>query len=152
MPRSSDVDVVGWQTRGEPPTDLVGAVFPSDRLVIQRNGVLVFYHDKERAPLDRAPLTDDTEASRARGTRTGVLYRNEDPTGVSGTGVVADFAEFSNGWVIQEWRNEENGNLETRDIRDSGMNFRPSISLAVRIHGHNGRTEYVYDNGEVARP
>ena len=144
MPRKSDVDVRPYEM--DDGTVLAGAVFPSGRVVVYREDLLMFYHDE-----DRLPLRQSNHLEKWKRPRTGVGYRTEDVTGVSGEGVVFDFAHFPQGWVVQEWRNEQNDGLETRNARDSGMDFRPSMSLAVQIHGHNGGTEYVYDNGEVAQ-
>lgn len=142
MPRDSRIEVVGRRTADG--MELAGGVYPSGRLVIEKERMVVIYPDADAAPFEAIPLAD------ASVIRPGVMYREEDESGVSGTGVVADFAEFPNGQVVQEWRNEENGNLETRGIHDSGIDIRPTIDMAVQIHGHGGRTKYRYDDGEVA--
>lgn len=145
MPRSSLVRV-GAELRTPVSRPAPAAKFPSGRIVAEYPHRLVLRDDPDTAVgLEDVQLLDDPDALRP-----GVLYRKVDQSGVSGTGVVADFVEFPSGRVVQEWRNEENGNLETRGIRDSGVDFRPSMELAVRIHGHGGNTEYVYDGGEVA--
>lgn len=147
MPRRSQATV---QARRTPKGTLLPAVeFPSGRLVVQNSGTILFYDDAAQAPLIPVPVDRLNSNEQPR---TGVINRIEDQSGVSGTGVVADFVEFPTGWVIQEWRNEDNPGLETDGPRDSGMDFRPSMSMAVQIHGHKGRTEYLYDNGEVAEP
>lgn len=62
------------------------------------------------------------------------LERNTDYSGISGTGVVAEGAEFPNGQVIIKW-----------------LGDRPSLVLwqsmahAESVHGHNGGTEFVYE-------
>lgn len=143
MPRKSEVTVRPYEMKDG--TVLAGAVFPTGRVVVFREDLLMFYHDEDRLPLERASLLPVEKRP-----RTGVGYRTEDVSGVSGEGVVFDFAHFPVGWVVQEWRNDDNPGMETDGPRDSGMDFRPSMQLAVQIHGHNGGTEYVYDNGEVA--
>lgn len=125
--------------------EFAAALFPSGRVVVNRRGELYIYQNE-----DRCPLEEDGPQKPAN-TRPGVLYRHEDQSGVSGTGVVADFVRFPDGSVVQEWRNEANPNLDA-EKRDSGIDFRPSMSIAVQIHGHKGRTEYIYDNGEVVQP
>lgn len=125
--------------------EFAAAIFPSGRIVLHRPETLVFYTTVDRCPVPR----DGPE--KPENTRTGIMYRKADQTGISGTGVVADFVRFSDGSVVQEWRNEGNPNLETPDgVQSSGLDFRPTLQIAVQIHGHNGRTEYVFDNGEVA--
>lgn len=123
--------------------ELPAAKLPSGRVTVQSNGTILFYADADACPLEE-------DWTKQPNHRAGVLYRREDQSGVSGTGVVADFAEFPSGYVVQEWRNENNPGLDAEGPLDSGVDFRPSMSLAVQIHGHNGRTEYVYDNGEIA--
>lgn len=59
--------------------------------------------------------------------------RNEDPTGVSGTGPVAEGVEFSDGKVAIRWM----GRYQSTVIWDS-------IEAAVAIHGHDGKTEIQY--------
>lgn len=61
------------------------------------------------------------------------VYRSEDVSGVSGTGVVAEGVEFSNGKVAVSWL----GELTSIEIHDSIDNF-------VTIHGHGGRTNVVW--------
>lgn len=59
-----------------------------------------------------------------------VLVRHEDPTGVSGTGEVAEGVEFSDGWVVVHWPSEypsSSVHLSVDDVRC--------------VHGHNGDTE-----------
>lgn len=140
--RKSDVRVETRTTDGG--REMAAAVFPSGRVALKDNGTLVFYDTIERCPATR----ETTELP--SNVRTGVLFRREDQSGVSGTGVVADFVRFADGTVVQEWRNEENPSLDTSGVDSSGLDFRPSMGLAVQIHGHNGSTEYVYDNGEIA--
>jgi hypothetical protein len=144
MPRKSNVTVRPYEMADG--TVLAGVVFPTGRVVVYREDLLMFYHDETRVPLKQGSLL----RKQAR-PRTGVGYRTRDVTGVSGEGVVFDFAHFPTGWVVQEWRNQQRSGDGTRHARDSGMDFRPSMRLAVKIHGHNGATEYVYDNGEVAQ-
>lgn len=63
---------------------------------------------------------------------TGVLRRHRDPSNVSGTGDVAEFAEFSDGAVAVRWPGDHPSTAAWNDIRD--VEF---------IHGHQGATEIV---------
>jgi hypothetical protein len=57
------------------------------------------------------------------------LLRNEDPSGVSGTGHVAEGVQFRDGTVVLRWRSRH---LSTAIYDD--------ISTVVEIHGHDGST------------
>lgn len=58
-----------------------------------------------------------------------ILRRNEDVSGLSGTGVVVEGVEFSNGWVALTWRTPL-----------TSVCFYPSVKVAAEIHGHEGAT------------
>lgn len=61
-----------------------------------------------------------------------VLYRREDETGVSGTGVVAEGVMFDSGLIAVSWLTERTSIAVYRSMDD------------VRaIHGHGGNTEVV---------
>ena len=66
--------------------------------------------------------------------RTFHLQRNEDETGVSGTGIVAEGVEFSNGVCILCWLDE----LLSLKIYNS-------IEDVERIHGHKGKTNIIFN-------
>lgn len=57
------------------------------------------------------------------------LRRLEDETGISGTGIVTEGVQFSNGNCVMRW-------LTTT----TSVAFYNSIEDVVLIHGHNGRT------------
>ena len=57
------------------------------------------------------------------------LYRAEDETGISGTGIVADGVEFNDGAAILHWRGE------TASTTVFG-----SLSDVLKVHGHGGKT------------
>jgi hypothetical protein len=57
------------------------------------------------------------------------LERLEDVSGVSGTGVVVEGVEFSDGTCAYRWIS----NCATTVIADS-------IEIVERVHGHDGRT------------
>ena len=63
------------------------------------------------------------------------LNRKQDETGVSGTGVVAEGIQFSNGVCVLCWLNEM-----------LSLKIYNVIGDVQRIHGHNGQTEIVWHN------
>ena len=66
--------------------------------------------------------------------RTFRLVRKEDVSGVSGTGVIAEGVEWENKRVTLSWL----GKHHTTENLDS-------IQEVEDIHGHEGRTEVVWD-------
>lgn len=62
------------------------------------------------------------------------LVRNEDETGISGTGVVAEGVEFSNGMCAMTWLTSMHS-----------VAVYPNVRQLEAIHGHNGRTLVVFD-------
>lgn len=66
------------------------------------------------------------------------LVRDQDVTGVSGTGIVAQGVRFETGWVALTWLTEI-----------TSMAFYPSIGNVEHIHGHNGTTRIVWLDAEV---
>lgn len=58
-----------------------------------------------------------------------VLNRKEDATGTSGTGVVAEGIEFSNGQCAVHWLSQ----LETVSVY-------ANVRVVERLRGHDGRT------------
>jgi hypothetical protein len=66
--------------------------------------------------------------------RTFVLHRDEDPTGISGTGVIAEGIEFSDGTTVLRWHG---------DCRSTAV--WPSIKDVEIIHGHGGKTRIIWD-------
>lgn len=58
-----------------------------------------------------------------------ILNRKEDATGTSGTGVVAEGIEFSNGQCVVHWLSQ----LETVSVY-------ANVRVVERLHGHDGRT------------
>lgn len=57
------------------------------------------------------------------------LERHEDPSGISGTGVVADGVQFGDGTVVLHWHGEHPSTAVW-----------PSIEQVLATHGHNGLT------------
>ena len=71
------------------------------------------------------------------------LVRQEDVSGVSGVGVVAEGCQFHDGQVAMSWF----GQHHTLEIS-------PSIESITAIHGHEGRTvvEWICDACDDDRP
>jgi hypothetical protein len=65
-----------------------------------------------------------------------LLYRIEDETGISGTGIVAEGVQFSNGKCVLSWT-----------TKVSSIAVYDRIDDVRKIHGHNGKTEirFLYD-------
>lgn len=70
-----------------------------------------------------------------------VLRRSEDPTGVSGTGDVADGVVWPDGTVSIRWRGP----------RPSTVNW-GSLVDAEAVHGHGGATRIVYRDDTQSEP
>ena len=64
------------------------------------------------------------------------LVRDQDITGVSGIGIVAEGVLFSTGWVALTWLTAVNS-----------LVFYPTIGNVEHIHGHNGATRIVWLDG-----
>lgn len=64
-----------------------------------------------------------------------VLQRDVDETGVSGTGLIAEGAQFSDGTVVVRWRGED----------ASTVVWSRGIRSVIKIHGHDGKTQVVWD-------
>lgn len=75
-----------------------------------------------------------------------VLQRDEDETGVSGTGVVAEGVEFTDGVVSLRWlvRGDAPGAFNPTSVvfHDNG------IESVDKIHGHGGKTKIVWIDDE----
>lgn len=69
-------------------------------------------------------------------TRRFVLFRVEDVSGCSGTGVVADGVQFPDGVVALRWRPGPVGRPTTAVHAD--------IASVEAVHGHGGRTHVVW--------
>ncbi len=68
-----------------------------------------------------------------------LLQRNEDESGISGTGVVAEGVEFDNGFCVMNW-------LTMADEKTGlgSICMYPSIKILEKIHGHDGKTVVQY--------
>lgn len=69
------------------------------------------------------------------------LHRDEDETGVSGTGVVAQGVHFSDGPVALRW---------IVGVHRSTVVW-PSMEAVDAVHGHGGRTRIVWVDAERPR-
>jgi hypothetical protein len=65
------------------------------------------------------------------------LERDEDATGISGTGRIAEGVEFETGMAAMAWLTEWHS-----------VAIYPNMEHVERIHGHNGKTRIVWDDGE----
>lgn len=66
------------------------------------------------------------------------LWRKEDVSGVSGTGYVAEGVIFANGQVALSF-------YPVAPTYVTAVTVYVSMEAAIKIHGHSGRTEVVYD-------
>jgi hypothetical protein len=62
------------------------------------------------------------------------LMRDEDESGVSGLGRVAEGVEFSDGQCVVKW----NTNVRSLGVYES-------IGHIRRVHGHGGKTKVVFE-------
>lgn len=62
------------------------------------------------------------------------LVRNIDDSGVSGTGIVAEGVEFSNGTCAMSWLTAMHS-----------VAIYPNVRQLEAIHGHNGHTRVEFD-------
>jgi len=63
------------------------------------------------------------------------LVRDEDVSGVSGTGIIAEIVEFENDFCVINWT----GEAEPRQNFNS-LAIYPDLKTIERIHGHGGKT------------
>lgn len=70
--------------------------------------------------------------------RTFVLQRDEDETGISGTGTVAEGVMFSDGSIVLRWRGVHRSTVLWDSIDD-----------VQAIHGHQGKTRIVWHDSVV---
>ena len=64
--------------------------------------------------------------------RVGHILRHEDESGVSGTGIVAEWVEFSDGEVVVHWLSHTPSTNHYRNFKQVDA-----------IHGHGGKTEMI---------
>jgi hypothetical protein len=71
--------------------------------------------------------------------RTFSMHRDEDVTGFSGTGVVAQGVLFEDGTVAIRWFGQHCSTVVWDTLTD-----------AMVVHGHDGRTRFVFDDEEAS--
>lgn len=81
-------------------------------------------------PVYRKATLMPLATSRQTTMRRFVLVRQEDVSGTSGTGVVAEGIEFSNGQAVLHWLTQ----LESIAVY-------ASMKVLDQVHGHNGKTK-----------
>jgi hypothetical protein len=74
-------------------------------------------------------------------TRTFKLFREEDVSGVSGTGAVVEGALFSDGHAVIHW---------TGSPHPTTTPHPEGLSSVMYVHGHQGKTRLVWDNDQPA--
>lgn len=75
-------------------------------------------------------------------TRTFVLMRTTDVTGISGTGPVADGVVYPDGVTVMRWRDVAGPNAD-RGVRPTTV-VHESPEAVEALHGHNGATRIVW--------
>jgi hypothetical protein len=70
------------------------------------------------------------------GLRRFLLERHEDHSGVSGTGIVAEGCQFTDGTAVLRW---------CVGLRSTAIYA--SVDELMQIHGHNGATDLVWTDG-----
>lgn len=64
--------------------------------------------------------------------RVGHIVRHEDESGISGTGIVAEWVEYSDGEVVVHWLSHTPSTNHYRNFKQ-----------VDKIHGHGGKTELI---------
>lgn len=72
--------------------------------------------------------------------RTFELHRLEDETGISGTGIIAEGVEFSDGTCALRWRTS---------VRSTALY--DNLKTLEQIHGHQGKTKVIFTGGPLDR-
>jgi hypothetical protein len=71
------------------------------------------------------------------------VYRDQDVSGVSGTGVIAEGCQFSTGWVVTHWLDQPPMNEPKTDVW-----YHKGTSPITKVHGHGGATRIVWTSEE----
>lgn len=66
--------------------------------------------------------------------KTFYLDRKVDESGVSGTGIVAEGVQFSDGTCVVHWL-----------TRTASVAIYPNIDDLIEVHGHDGNTEIIWE-------
>jgi len=89
---------------------------------------------KRPGPKPKRPTAKERNPLTTSDMRTFKLVRTEDESGISGTGVVAEGVQFSNGWCAMSWLTAMHS-----------VAIYPNVQQLQAIHGHNGRTVVMFD-------
>lgn len=72
------------------------------------------------------------------------LIRDVDHTGISGTGIVAEGIQFSDGTVVLRWLDHSVTEANrTNGVRPTTV-LHESVGSVLALHGHGGATELVW--------
>jgi len=96
--------------------------------------------EESRMPSDKPTVREVNPLTAPRARRFN-LVRDDDETGISGTGVVAEGIEFSNGMCAMCWLTAMHS-----------VAVYPNIRQLEAIHGHNGRTRVEWAAGQPSNP
>lgn len=88
---------------------------------------------EEREKASFKPTVREDNPIKSSRTRVFTLVRDEDETGVSGTGTIAEGIEFSNGTVALTWLTPM-----------ASIVIYNNLKMVEAVHGHNGRTRIVF--------
>jgi hypothetical protein len=66
-----------------------------------------------------------------------VLVRESDPSGVSGTGIVAEGVQFTDGMAVLRWKREP-----------YGLNVYLRVDDLIAVHGHGGASYIKWIDGD----
>jgi hypothetical protein len=81
--------------------------------------------------------TDDGWAERGTLPELFVLYRCEDATGLSGTGMVASGIRWPDGHAAMRWKADDT-------LATSSTSVWGSVGDLMQVHGHSGRSRILY--------
>jgi hypothetical protein len=71
-----------------------------------------------------------------------ILIRDEDVTGISGVGIVAEGVEFSDETVVLRWLPA--ATTRPQQVRPTTV-LHDNIDSVIGLHGHDGRTRVVWE-------
>lgn len=74
--------------------------------------------------------------------RTFRLVRHQDITGISGTGVVAEGVEFTDGTVVLRWLKA--GTARPDHVKPTTV-LHDDVDSVLGLHSHNGATQIEWD-------
>ena len=74
-----------------------------------------------------------------------LLYREQDATGVSGTGVVATGVVWPDGHAALRWKADDHAAASSTSVWSS-------VADLLRVHGHGGLSKVLYLDGDGPEP